>query len=81
MARIFKEAQSSFKYDEPIFVESAKGFKKGDEWRVGDLVQTPWGKVAKITEVLTEPNENGYSGYYRVDGDIFCHLGLHLRKI
>jgi hypothetical protein len=80
MERIFKQAQYEFKNDEPILRESVKDAFPG-EWKVGDLVQTPWGKIKKISEVTQKPNSNGYSGYYRLEGDVFCHLGLHLRKI
>jgi len=80
MERIFKKAQYEFKSDEPILRESVKNAFPG-EWMVGDLVQTPWGKIKRISEVLQKPDANGYSGYYRLEGDVFCHLGLHLRKL
>ena len=79
MGKIFKEAQSQISDD--FLEESASPFKPGSEFKVGDMVQTPWGKKTKISKVRQEPSENGYSGYYNLEDDAFCHLGISLRKI
>jgi hypothetical protein len=79
MGKIFKEAQSQI--SDAFLDESVKSFKPGSEFKVGDMVQTPWGKKARITKVRQEPDENGYSGYYNLENDAFCHLGISLRKI
>ena len=81
MGRIFKQAQSDKTTKEDFLEKSTSHFKPGSEFKIGDMVQTNLGKKGRITKIRQEPSENGYSGYYNIEDDAFCHLGLNLRKI